>query len=93
MSILLQQLSKDPSDYSDAKSLPHVLIAVRYNAHSTGRKMKRGDTIAYIVCEVSYSFQRSVPCRTSFLFRMEHKIPPCNEVIYAKKFFRRHHPS
>ncbi|CAF0773863.1 unnamed protein product [Adineta ricciae] len=46
-----RQLSKDPSDYSDVKSLPHVQIAVRFNTNSTGRKMKRGDTIAYIVCE------------------------------------------
>lgn len=46
-----RQLSKDPSDYSDAKSLPHVQIAIRFNKNSTGRKMKRGDTIAYIVCE------------------------------------------
>ncbi|UJR25876.1 hypothetical protein I4U23_007226 [Adineta vaga] len=46
-----RQLSKDPSDYSDAKSLPHVQIALRFNTNSTGRKMKRGDTIAYIVCE------------------------------------------
>ncbi|CAF2311623.1 unnamed protein product [Rotaria sp. Silwood2] len=46
-----RQLSKDPSDYSDVKSLPHVQIAVRFNTTSTGRKMKRGDTISYIVCE------------------------------------------
>ncbi|CAF3590618.1 unnamed protein product [Adineta steineri] len=46
-----RQLSKDPSDYSDSKSLPHVQIAIRFNTNSTGRKMKRGDTIAYIVCE------------------------------------------
>ncbi|CAM4970193.1 unnamed protein product [Rotaria socialis] len=46
-----RQLSKDPSDYSDAKSLPHVQIALRFNTNSTGRKMKRGDTISYIVCE------------------------------------------
>ncbi|CAF0895230.1 unnamed protein product [Rotaria sordida] len=46
-----RQLSKDPSDYSDVKSLPHVQIAVRFNTNSTGRKMKRGDTISYIVCE------------------------------------------
>ena len=28
---------------------------MRFNSTSTGRKMKRGDTIAYIVCEVSTS--------------------------------------
>jgi DNA polymerase elongation subunit (family B) len=53
--LCIQQLSKDPKDYSDVKSLPHVQIAVRFNTTSTGRKMKRGDTIAYIVCEVCLS--------------------------------------
>ncbi|CAF1111491.1 unnamed protein product, partial [Didymodactylos carnosus] len=48
---IVRQLSKDPKDYPDKKSLPHVQVALRLNSNSTGRKMKRGDAIAYIICE------------------------------------------
>ena len=50
-----QQLTKNPEDYPDKKSLPHVQVAMRFNSKG-GKKMKGGDTVAYVVCEVYISF-------------------------------------
>ena len=50
-----QQLTKNPEDYPDKKSLPHVQVAMRFNSKG-GKKMKGGDTVAYVVCEVNISF-------------------------------------
>lgn len=50
-----QQLTKNPEDYPDKKSLPHVQVALRFNSKG-GKKMKGGDTVAYVVCEVNISF-------------------------------------
>lgn len=48
-----QQLTKNPEDYgSNKKNLPHVLVACRINDKG-GKKMKSGDTVAYIICTVS----------------------------------------
>ena len=44
-------LTKAPQDYSDSKALPHVAIAQRLNKQSI--KLKLGDTVSYVVCEVS----------------------------------------
>lgn len=44
-------LTKAPQDYSDAKALPHVAIAQRLNKQSI--KFRQGDTVSYVVCEVS----------------------------------------
>uniref|UniRef100_UPI00398E84DD DNA polymerase alpha catalytic subunit n=1 Tax=Pristiophorus japonicus TaxID=55135 RepID=UPI00398E84DD len=43
-------LTKDPQDYPDKKSLPHVHVAMWINSQG-GRKMKAGDTISYIICQ------------------------------------------
>ncbi|XP_040279637.1 DNA polymerase alpha catalytic subunit isoform X2 [Bufo bufo] len=42
-------LTKDPQDYPDKKSLPHVHVALWINSQG-GRKMKAGDTISYVIC-------------------------------------------
>lgn len=44
-------LTKAPQDYPDAKALPHVVVAQRLNKQSI--KFRQGDTISYVVCEVS----------------------------------------
>jgi len=44
-------LTKAPQDYSDSKALPHVAIAQRLNKQSI--KFRQGDTVSYVVCEVS----------------------------------------
>ena len=49
--ITLQQLTKSPHDYPDKKSLAHVNVALRLL--SKGRKVNAGDTIPYVVCDVS----------------------------------------
>lgn len=49
----LQQLTKSPHDYPDKKSLAHVNVALRML--SKGRKVNAGDTIPYVICEVSKS--------------------------------------
>ncbi|XP_020388539.2 DNA polymerase alpha catalytic subunit [Rhincodon typus] len=43
-------LTKDPQDYPDKKSLPHVHVALWINSQS-GRKVKAGDTVSYIICQ------------------------------------------
>lgn len=48
---ITKQLTKNPEDYPDKKSLPHVQVALRMNQHLT-KKFKQGDSIFYVVCEV-----------------------------------------
>ncbi|XP_028289961.1 DNA polymerase alpha catalytic subunit isoform X2 [Gouania willdenowi] len=43
-------LTKDPQDYPDKKSLPHVHVALWINSQA-GRKVKAGDTISYVICK------------------------------------------
>ncbi|XP_041717792.2 DNA polymerase alpha catalytic subunit isoform X2 [Coregonus clupeaformis] len=43
-------LTKDPQDYPDKKSLPHVHVALWINSQS-GRRVKAGDTVSYIICQ------------------------------------------
>lgn len=50
---ITKQLTKNPEDYADKKSLPHVQVAVRLNQTLT-KKFKQGDTVFYVVCEVTY---------------------------------------
>jgi len=47
---ITKQLTKDPADYPDKKSLPHVQVAMRYNS-SGGKKLRAGDTVQYVICE------------------------------------------
>lgn len=46
-----QALTKDPQDYPDKKSLPHVHVALWINSQG-GRRIKAGDTVSYIICKV-----------------------------------------
>jgi DNA polymerase alpha subunit A len=48
MSTVLQRLGKNPEDYPDKKSQPHVQVALRMNAK--GSSAKAGDVIPYIFC-------------------------------------------
>uniref|UniRef100_A0A0B7B4I6 DNA polymerase n=1 Tax=Arion vulgaris TaxID=1028688 RepID=A0A0B7B4I6_9EUPU len=47
---ITKQLTKNPEDYPDKKSLPHVQVAMRFNSKG-GKKMRAGDTVPYIICE------------------------------------------
>uniref|UniRef100_A0A3Q2YXQ5 DNA polymerase n=1 Tax=Hippocampus comes TaxID=109280 RepID=A0A3Q2YXQ5_HIPCM len=44
-------LTKDPQDYPDKKSLPHVHVALWINSQG-GRRVKAGDTVSYIICKL-----------------------------------------
>lgn len=48
---ITKQLTKNPEEYPDKKSLPHVQVAIRMNL-TMAKKFRQGDTIAYIICEV-----------------------------------------
>uniref|UniRef100_A0A4W6CIK6 DNA polymerase n=1 Tax=Lates calcarifer TaxID=8187 RepID=A0A4W6CIK6_LATCA len=48
--LVFQALTKDPQDYPDKKSLPHVHVALWINSQG-GRRVKAGDTISYIICK------------------------------------------
>merc|ERR1719376_887643 len=47
---ITKSLTKDPADYPDKKSLPHVQVAMRLNS-SGGKKLKAGDTVQYVICD------------------------------------------
>lgn len=49
---ITKQLAKNPEDYPDKKSLPHLQVAMRINSRG-GKKMKAGDTVSYVICDVS----------------------------------------
>lgn len=41
-------LTKAPEDYADAKSQPHVQVALRLK--SKGMSVRAGDTVPYVIC-------------------------------------------
>ncbi|XP_026057085.1 DNA polymerase alpha catalytic subunit-like [Carassius auratus] len=45
-----KSLTKDPQDYPDKKSLPHVHVALWINSQG-GKKIKAGDTVSYVICQ------------------------------------------
>lgn len=49
---ITKQLTKDPADYPDKNSLPHVQVALRVNSKG-GKKLRQGDTVPYVICQVS----------------------------------------
>lgn len=50
-------LTKNPDEYPDKKSLPHVTVALRLL--SQGRRVAVGDTISYIICDDSTNLPSS----------------------------------
>jgi len=52
----LQSLTKNPDEYPDKKSLPHVAVAQKLM--SQGRRVAVGDTISYVICDVSLLLYR-----------------------------------
>ncbi|XP_062521858.1 DNA polymerase alpha catalytic subunit-like isoform X2 [Corticium candelabrum] len=46
--VITKSLTKNPDDYPDKNSLPHVQVAVRLK--SKGRHFRSGDTVPYIIC-------------------------------------------
>lgn len=53
---ITKSLTKNPEDYPDKKSLPHVQVALRMNSRG-GKKLRQGDTVQYVICEVSESMK------------------------------------
>jgi len=47
---ITKSLTKDPADYPDKKSLPHVQVAMRMNSKG-GKKLRAGDTVQYVICD------------------------------------------
>ena len=48
---IIKALTKDPEDYPDKKSLPHVQVALRMNSKGGGKKLRAGDTVSYVICD------------------------------------------
>lgn len=48
--LITKQLTKDPEDYPQKKSLPHVQVAIRINSKG-GKRIKAGDTVPYLICQ------------------------------------------
>lgn len=49
---ILKQLTRNPTEYADAKSQPHVQVALRLNA-TKKFAYKQGDVVKYVICHVS----------------------------------------
>ncbi|CAH8653194.1 unnamed protein product [Schistosoma guineensis] len=53
----MEMLTKNPEDYSDTKSQPHVQVALRLNGSTADdkkagtRRLRAGDTVEYVICE------------------------------------------
>jgi DNA polymerase alpha subunit A len=47
--VVTKSLTKDPSQYPDANSLPHVQVAMRLRKN--GRRIGAGDYIKYVICK------------------------------------------
>lgn len=76
-SSLLQALTKDPQDYPDKKSLPHVHVALWINSQG-GRRVKAGDTVSYIICKVCVCVCEKRTSSSQQLVQLEfkHLVPP-----------------
>lgn len=48
---ILRQLTRDPTNYNDAKTQPHVTVAIRLN-DSKKFRLRQGDIVKYIICQV-----------------------------------------
>ncbi|XP_072935668.1 DNA polymerase alpha catalytic subunit [Epargyreus clarus] len=48
--IITKQLTKNPNEYADKNSQPHVQVAMRLNSKNS-RRFKKGDIVPYIICE------------------------------------------
>ncbi|CAG4963801.1 unnamed protein product [Parnassius apollo] len=47
---ITKQLTKNPNEYPDKNSQPHVQVALRLNSKNS-RRFKKGDIVPYIICE------------------------------------------
>lgn len=48
--IITKQLTKNPRDYTNIQSFPHVHVALRMNS-TRNKRYKRGDVVSYIICD------------------------------------------
>lgn len=71
---MLQALTRNPNEYVNAKTLPHVQVALRMNQAPYHMHMKHGDTVEYVVCEVSLLCLLLVDTQSRLLCRMARKM-------------------
>ncbi|KAH9631071.1 hypothetical protein HF086_017058 [Spodoptera exigua] len=50
MLTITKQLTKNPNEYADKHTQPHVQVALRLNSKNS-RRFKKGDVVPYIICE------------------------------------------
>lgn len=50
MLTITKQLTKNPNEYADKHTQPHVQVALRLN-NKNSRRFKKGDVVPYIICE------------------------------------------
>ena len=46
--VISKNLTKDPEQYADAKTQPHVTVALRMRLR--GQRIRSGDTVPYVIC-------------------------------------------
>eukprot|EP00899_Mesostigma_viride_P010487 jgi/Mesvir1/1943/Mv22962-RA.2 len=49
--VILKSLTKAPRDYTDAKSQPHVQVALRLKQSGRSEGTMAGDTVPYVICK------------------------------------------
>lgn len=50
MLTITKQLTKNPNEYADKSTQPHVQVALRLNIKNS-RRFKKGDIVPYVICE------------------------------------------
>jgi DNA polymerase alpha subunit A len=48
--VITKQLTRNPNEYNEVNSLPHVQVALRMNI-TKNRRYKKGDMVDYVICE------------------------------------------
>ena len=86
-SCFLKQLTKNPEDYPDKNHQSHVQVALRINSWG-GKKLRAGDTVCYVICDVGSTFLCDYICWRvllceyfQFFFIVGFFTPACNLFI------------
>jgi DNA polymerase alpha subunit A len=63
-------LTKNPNEYADAKSQPHVQVAKRMILK--GVSVRAGDTVPFVICQQSAAVSETQPSTGSYAERAHH---------------------
>eukprot|EP00803_Ostreobium_quekettii_P010532 evm.model.scf_244.12 EVM.evm.TU.scf_244.12 scf_244:99156-114216(+) len=70
--VIRKQLQKDPEEYADALSQPHVRVAKRLRSLGQNEGVMKGDTIPYVICTERQQEGTDGPPKSSLAERAYH---------------------